>query len=108
MVKPITADTQTIDPLVHEFHKAFRLMLRTKQKAFHIDLRQDDGLGPHQVWNQGCYNYTATFEESPAASGDDYKDKPRQIHLKNVFSCNDDYLDTSNISAGDPVSLAGL
>src|SRR5262249_16699428 len=103
--KPTAADTDLVDPKVHQFHKALVYMLRLRKKALHMDLRQATGAGTEQVWNQGCYKYSAVMDESPDAAGDPITQMPRQIHVTTTFVCNDDALDrVTGVSTGDPVS----
>jgi hypothetical protein len=98
---PTAADTDDVDPYVDEFHIGLRKMLRQQKKALHINLRQSSGMGPEEVWNQGCYTYTAQMRESPAAAGDSLTEKIRQIELTNTFVCNADFL-LANVSTGNP------
>jgi len=102
--KPTAADTDLADPLVHKFHKILVSMLRLRKTAFHMNLRQASGTGSPQRWNQGCYKYSAVMEESPAAVGDPETEMPRQIHVTTTFICNDDAVDGTAASTGDPVS----
>lgn len=102
--KPTPADTDEVDPLVHQFHKVLVFMLRLKKLAFHMNLRQATGEGKEQeVWNQGCYKYSSVMEESPSAVGDPTTEMPRQIHVTTTFVCNDD-VQVGGVSIGDPVS----
>lgn len=101
--KPTAADTDGGDSLVHQFHNGFREMLKTKNKAFHMNLRQSTGTGSAEVWNQGCYRYHSEVREDPAAAGDADTQKIYQIKFKTTFTCNDDFL-SAGVSIGDPVS----
>jgi hypothetical protein len=101
--KPTLADTDLVDPKVHRFHRVLVYMLRLKKKAFHMNLRQAAATGDAEVWNQGCYKYSAVMDESPDAVGDPETEMPRQIHVTTTFVCNDDAQE-SGVSPGDPVS----
>jgi hypothetical protein len=98
---PTAADTDDVDPYVDEFHIALRNMLRDQKKAVLIDLRQSGGAGAAEVWNQGCYTYTAQMRETPTAAGDSLTQKIREIEITNTFVCNSDFL-LSSVSAGNP------
>src|SRR5262249_14134011 len=54
-----------------------------------------------QVWNQGCYTYTANMEEDPGAAGDADTEKIRQIRVTTNFICNDDFL-VADVSESNP------
>ena len=102
--KPTAAATDPLDKTVHEFHNTLREMLRSKKKAFHINLRQARGVGTEEVWNQGCYKYSSELKEDSAAAGDGETEKILQIAHKTNFICNEDFLDPSNVSVDDPAS----
>jgi hypothetical protein len=107
--KPTAAAGDATDSFVHLFHKGLREMILTKTKPVHINLRQARGDGAAEVWNQGCYKYTAGMVEDPDAAGDELKEKPFQIKITNLFTCNDDFVDPRNkqgVSTSNPKDFA--
>jgi hypothetical protein len=102
--KATAAATDSVDRLVHQFHDGMVEMLRLKEKAPLVNLRQASGAGAKdQVWNQGCFHYRAELKEDPDAAGNSETEKILQIKIKNRFACNDDF-HQANVSTGNPVA----
>lgn len=81
------------------FHKVIQEYLIQDRKALVMDLGQESGVSPYELWNQAVYRYESRFWETPSSG--DWKD----IQVEATLYANQDLIPANFASSGLPASI---
>ena len=100
-IKPKKGGEDPLDKYASGFHKTIVELIGKHGLPLLMDMRDSRGNNAAAVWNQAVYKFKAEFKENPDAKGSE-EEKAKNVHIKNVFTANEDVHYRDNRSNKDP------